>query len=49
MNGLNQLILTKKFTTMTEIMTDINLSIEIDNELLLEEVNDNSYNFEDED
>ena len=34
---------------MTEIMTDINLSIEIDNELLLEEVNDNSYNFEDED
>ena len=34
---------------MTEIMTDINLSIEIDNEILLEEVNDNSYSFEDED
>ena len=34
---------------MTEIMTDINLSIEIDNELLLEEVSDNSYSFEDED
>ena len=33
---------------MTEIMTDINLSIEIDNELLLEEVTDNSYQFEDE-
>ena len=34
---------------MQEIMTDINLSIEIDNEILLEEVNDNSYSFEDED
>ena len=34
---------------MPEIMTDINLSIEIDNELLLEEVSDNSYSFEDED
>lgn len=33
---------------MPEIMTDINLSIEIDNELLLEEVTDNSYQFEDE-
>ena len=34
---------------MTEIMTDINLSTEIDNELLLGEVSDNSYQFEDED
>lgn len=33
---------------MQEIMTDLTLSIEIDNELLLEEVSDNSYYFEDE-
>lgn len=33
---------------MQEIMTDLSLSIEIDNELLLEEVSDNSYHFEDE-
>ena len=31
---------------MPEIMTDLSLSLEIDNELLLEEVNDNSYSFE---
>ena len=34
---------------MTELMTNLELSIEIDNELLLGEVNDNSYKFEDED
>ncbi len=34
---------------MPEIMTDLSLSVEIDNELLLEEVSDNSYCFEDED
>lgn len=33
---------------MQEIMTDLVLSIEIDNELLLEEVSDNSYHFENE-
>ena len=33
---------------MTEITTDLTLSIEIDNELLLGEVSDNSYEFEDE-
>lgn len=33
---------------MQEIMTDLSLSIEIDNELLLEEVSDNSYHFENE-
>ena len=32
---------------MTELMTDLTLSQEIDNELLLGEVNDNSYSFED--
>lgn len=31
---------------MQEIMTDLSLSMEIDNELLLEEVSDNSYHFE---
>ena len=33
---------------MQEIMTDLALSIEIDNELLLEEISDNSYHFENE-
>ena len=32
---------------MTELMTDVDLSTQIDNELLLGEVNDNSYSFED--
>lgn len=32
---------------MTELMTDLELSQEIDNELLLGEVSDNSYKFED--
>ena len=34
---------------MPEIMTDFSLSLEIDNEILLEEISDNSYQFEDED
>ena len=34
---------------MTEIMTDLSLSLEIDNEILLGEVSDNSYDFENED
>lgn len=34
---------------MTEITTDLALSQDIDNELLLGEVSDNSYEFEDED
>lgn len=33
---------------MQEIMTDFSLSLEIDNEILLEEISDNSYQFEDE-
>ncbi|HRT02553.1 MAG TPA: hypothetical protein P5513_01275 [Candidatus Diapherotrites archaeon] len=33
---------------MQEIMTDLALSIKIDNALLLEEVSDNSYHFENE-
>lgn len=33
---------------MQEIMTDFLLSLEIDNEILLEEISDNSYQFEDE-
>ncbi len=33
---------------MEEIMTDLSLSIAIDNTLLLEEISDNSYHFENE-
>ena len=33
---------------MQEIMTDFSLSLEIDNEILLEEISDNYYQFEDE-
>ncbi len=32
---------------MIELMTDVDLSTQIDNELLLGEVSDNSYEFED--
>ena len=41
-------VLIKNFITMEEIMTDLSLSIKIDNELLLEEITDNYYHFENE-